>query len=80
MHFLNTNKPSRKPERSCGQPSLSTTVEQKQKMAFEKIVIKCFDEMEDNTEYENDVEDETRRKFSQEFQKLKLDLHTSFLD
>lgn len=36
--------------------------------------------MVESTEYDTDIEDETRRKFNQEFQKLKLDLKAPLID
>jgi hypothetical protein len=90
LHFLNTNKPNKKTSKSPvitnvehHSPAKQDTRKDKQqelKRAFEKIVTKYFDEMEENTEYENEIEDETRRKFNQEFQKLKLDLKSPLLD
>jgi hypothetical protein len=36
--------------------------------------------MVESNEFDNDIEDETRRKFNIEFQKLKLDLKCKILD
>lgn len=36
--------------------------------------------MVESNEFDNDIEDETRRKFNIEFQKLKLDLKSKILD
>lgn len=36
--------------------------------------------MVESNEFDNDIEDETRRKFNIEFQKLKLDLKSRILD
>lgn len=36
--------------------------------------------MVESNEFDNDIEDETRRKFNVEFQKLKLDLKSRILD
>ena len=41
---------------------------------------KTCKEMVESNEYDTEIEDETRRKFNQEFQKLKLDLKSPILD
>ncbi len=50
------------------------------KKMFEEIVGRTKGEMVESNEYDTDIEDETRRKFNQEFQKLKLDLKAPIID
>ena len=93
LQFLNTNKPVKKITKApstpvtTGKPSSSPAKNDKKdkqvqlKKIFEDIVGKTFKEMVESNEYDNaEIEDETRRKFNQEFQKLKLDLKSPLLD
>ena len=64
-------------------PQQTTQTKDKQaqlKKVFDEIVGKTCKEMVESNEYDTEIEDETRRKFNQEFQKLKLDLKSPILD
>lgn len=50
------------------------------KKIFEDIVNKTQTEMVESNEFDPEIEDEVRRKFNQEFQKLKLDLRSPLID
>ena len=92
LSFLNTHKPVKKvikppagtssvPNKPMPQQTPQTKDKQAQlKKVFEEIVGKTCKEMVESNEYDTEIEDETRRKFNQEFQKLKLDLKSPILD
>ena len=92
LSFLNTHKPVKKvikppagtssvPNKPMPQQTTQTKDKQAQlKKVFEEIVGKTCKEMVESNEYDTEIEDETRRKFNQEFQKLKLDLKSPILD
>ena len=92
LHFLNTNKPkvasnkgpspthTNVPKETVPVKSDIKDKQQQTKKIFEEIVGKTFKEMVESNEFDTEIEDETRRKFNQEFQKLKLDLRSPLLD
>ena len=90
LHFFNTNKPVKKlnkpndksPEIQTQSPLKPEKKDKQQqlKKVFEQIVAKAESEMVESNEYSTDIEDETRRKFNQQFQKIKLDFKSALID
>jgi hypothetical protein len=87
LAFFNTNKPVKTKQKGNERPTESEQIADKSekkekniKRIFDDIVIKYEKEMVESNEFDNDIEDETRRKFNIEFQKLKLDLKSRILD
>lgn len=50
------------------------------KKIFQEIVAKTQQEMVESNEFDPEIEDEVRRKFNHQFQKLKLDLKSPLID
>lgn len=90
VHFFNTNKPMKKTNKLATKEAEADTNsparhEKKDKQVllkkiFEDIVAKTKGEMVESNEYDTEIEDEMRRKFNQEFQKIKLELKSPLVD
>ena len=84
--LLNTNKPVREKKPPTASNNKETSNEKPQvkerqlKAIFEKIVINAEKEMVESNEFDHEPDDESRRKFNQEVQKLKLDLRSALTE